>query len=169
MELLIGVFVTNREMKGGPEKVQDYNDHEENETHAAEIHPAVLVRLPSGVTLESLSISPDMVCGHVDNIVKFMEDLILLLDFISHHVGLVLAVRELEMQPSTQRVPHSSPPEWCQSLAYSFHTLGATPSASPSSLPRHIRSHPEHPIDLSFTKHSFLYPHCTALENLVAR
>ena len=33
-----------------------------------------------------------LICAdeHVDGIVEFMEDLILLLDFVSHHVGMVL-------------------------------------------------------------------------------
>lgn len=86
------MFVANRIMKGRSEKVQDHNDHEENETHTTEVHSAVLVGFLSGVTLQSLSIRSDMVRSHIDSIVEFMEDLILLLDFVSHHVGMVLVI-----------------------------------------------------------------------------
>ena len=96
------MFVANRIMKGRSEKVQDHNDHEENETHTTEVHSAVLVGFLSGVTLQSLSIRSDMVRSHIDSIVEFMEDLILLLDFVSHHVGMVLVIECSAMQPSVQ-------------------------------------------------------------------
>ena len=133
------MFVANRIMKGRSEKVQDHNDHEENETHTTEVHSAVLVCFLSGVTLQSLSIRSDMVRSHIDGIVEFMEDLILLLDFVSHHVGMVLVIECSAMQPSVQLALHSSLPRWCRSVACSFHRFEATPSASPSSPPRRIQ------------------------------